>query len=139
MIKAALRSLGRCQQILANCQREYSNGFDDDENNEISSKSLIFNCQAILRSAYIRLFDGTCSFDKLSVVASDPGSIDVAASTFADLKLNRSVFLLKAVEESFEGFRIPVSMGHMLIRKTAALRWSVEQAAAGWDCGMTPS
>ncbi|OHE99044.1 hypothetical protein CORC01_05734 [Colletotrichum orchidophilum] len=103
---------------------------DMDDNN---IPSLCFSSQAILRAAHIRLFDNTARFDRLSLLAEDPSTIDSCVATFANTKVERDVHVLKAIEKTLEGFVIPMRMGHMLVRKTAAFRWSVEHAVVAWD------
>ncbi|KPM40143.1 Maleylacetate reductase [Neonectria ditissima] len=131
LLDAALRSLARCEKLLNHKPSEGDHGWDDP-----METPLVFNCQAILRIAYIRLFNGALGFNRLSLMDADPGTVEVAVSMFATKRLERSPSLLTAVTKSFEGFCTPVKMGHMLIRKTAAFRWSVEHAIAGWDCAL---
>ncbi|KAJ5677040.1 uncharacterized protein N7477_002673 [Penicillium maclennaniae] len=99
--------------------------------------SHIFNCHATLRMAYIRLFSVARGFERPSLMtSSDPGAAKAFASQFATTKLERSPQLFNAVVKAFEGLSIPVWMGHMLVRKTAALRWSPAHAISGWDCAL---
>ncbi|KXH50719.1 hypothetical protein CSIM01_01568 [Colletotrichum simmondsii] len=104
---------------------------EDMDDNDITS--LCFSSHAILRAAYIRLFDNTKSFDRLCLLAEDPSTIDSNVTTFANTKLERNIDCVKIIEKTLEGIQLPVKMGHMLIRKTAAFRWSVEHAVAAWD------
>ncbi|KAF5490276.1 Cytochrome P450 monooxygenase atE [Colletotrichum fructicola] len=53
--------------------------------------------------------------------------------------MERSPQLLDIISKSFEGFKIPVKIGHLLVRKTAAFRWSVEHAVAGWSSAILVS
>jgi hypothetical protein len=132
LMNAALRSLARSHELLVNAQSENAADPGLDE-----TTSQIFTCQAILRMAYIRLVSVANGFNRPSLIALDQATaIKSFVSTFAITKLERSPHLLDAVAKAFEGLRIPVRMGHMLVRKTAALRWSPAHAIAGWDCGM---
>lgn len=131
LISTAVRSLARCHDLLDNAQIENAGDPGHEE-----GTSQIFNCQATLRMAYIRLFSMANGFNRLSLITLDPAAIESFVSTFAITKLERGPQLLDAVVKAFEGLRIPVSMGHMLVRKTAALRWSPAHAISGWDCGM---
>lgn len=131
LMSTALRSLARCHELLVNAQNEMAGDGSHEE-----GTSQIFNCQATLRMAYIRLFSTANGFNRLSLMALDPAAVESFVSTFAITKLERSPELLHAVSKAFEGLSIPVRMGHMLVRKTAALRWSPAHAVSGWDCGM---
>jgi hypothetical protein len=61
--------------------------------------------------------------------------MDEAITSFVTEEIDRSPQMLNAVTKCFEGLRIPVKLGTMLVRKTAAFRWSVEHAIAGWESG----
>ncbi|KAJ0313309.1 hypothetical protein COL5a_004153 [Colletotrichum fioriniae] len=120
----------RCHVLLKQTREGQLEDMDD---NDITS--LCFSSHAILRAAYIRLFDNTKSFDRLCLLAEDPSTVDSNVTTFANTKLERNRDCVKAIEKTLEGIQLPVKMGHMLIRKTAAFRWSVEHAVAAWDNG----
>ncbi|RMJ23697.1 hypothetical protein PHISP_05428 [Aspergillus sp. HF37] len=57
---------------------------------------------------------------------------------YVDIRLERTVFVTKAAQKAYEGFLIPVTIGNLLVSKTAALHWSVDQAVAGWDSDHPP-
>ncbi|KAK1623736.1 hypothetical protein BDP81DRAFT_358550 [Colletotrichum phormii] len=128
LLANALNSLDRCHGLLKQTREGQLEDMDD---NDITS--LCFSSHAILRAAYIRLFDNTKSFDRLSLLAEDPSTVDSSVTMFTNMKLERNVDCVKAIEKTLEGIQLPVKMGHMLIRKTAAFRWSVEHAVAAWD------
>jgi hypothetical protein len=131
LMNSAVRSLARSHELLVSAEEPAGSSSHEE------GTSQIFNCQATLRMAYIRLFSVANGFDRPSLMtASDPAAVKAFASNFAITKLDRSPPLFDAVVKAFEGLRIPVRMGHMLVRKTAALRWSPAHAIAGWDCGM---
>ncbi|KAM5374825.1 hypothetical protein ACJZ2D_006319 [Fusarium nematophilum] len=133
LLTSSLKALTRCQRLLqgGRDQHQHQQESDDDSDNP-----LVFNCQAILRIAHIRLFNVTSAFNRMCLITTDPGVIEASAASYVAAKLDRSSQLLSAVTKAFEGLRIPVKMGHMLIRKTAALRWSVEHAVSGWDSAL---
>ena len=128
LLDSAIRTLERCSTFLNGTVAEVE-GAEDEET------SLIFNCRAILRIAYIRLFKPINPSHSLSLMSSDPDEMDAAITSFVTAKMERGPHILDAVTKCFEGLRIPVKLGHMLVRKTAALRWSVEHAIAGWESG----
>ncbi|KAK1709486.1 hypothetical protein BDP67DRAFT_441442 [Colletotrichum lupini] len=128
LLSNALISLDRCHGLLKQTREGQLEDMDD---NDITS--LCFSSHAILRAAYIRLFDNTKSFDRLCLLAEDPSTINSNVTTFANTKLERNIDCVKVIEKTLEGIQLPVKMGHMLIRKTAAFRWSVEHAVAAWD------
>ncbi|KAK1536010.1 hypothetical protein CPAR01_09552 [Colletotrichum paranaense] len=128
LLSNALISLDRCHGLLKQTREGQLEDMDD---NDITS--LCFSSHAILRAAYIRLFDNTKSFDRLCLLAEDPSTMNSNVTTFANTKLERNIDCVKVIEKTLEGIQLPVKMGHMLIRKTAAFRWSVEHAVAAWD------
>lgn len=131
LLVTAFGSLARCHGLLKQTRKGKLEDIDD---NDVTS--LCFSSHAILRAAYLRLIDSTTSFDRLTLLAEDPNVINASVTSFARTNLERNAHLLKAVEKTLEGFQIPVKMGHMLVRKTAAFRWSVEHAVTAWDAGM---
>ncbi|KAB5563484.1 hypothetical protein GE09DRAFT_1275707, partial [Coniochaeta sp. 2T2.1] len=133
LMSAAVRSLARSHELLINAAQSEE---AEDEKGQEEGTSQIFNCQATLRMAYIRLFSVANGVTRPSLMTSDPAAVKAFASSFAVTKLERSPQLFDAVVKAFEGLRIPVRMGHMLVRKTAALRWSPAHAIAGWDCAL---
>ena len=48
----------------------------------------------------------------------------------------RGPFLTRAVDKAYGGLLTPIKAGYLLVRKTAALSWSVEHAVAAWDCAL---
>lgn len=132
LLKTGLESLSRCYNLLQMPQQDRLEDLDDKE-----IVSLRFSSYGILRTAYIRLFDITTGFDRLTLMAEDPKVTETSVAILAEAPLERDRFLLDAVEKTLEGFQIPFRMGHMLMRKTAAFRWSIEHAVAAWDAGNT--
>ncbi|KAH7050027.1 hypothetical protein B0J12DRAFT_600002 [Macrophomina phaseolina] len=94
---------------------------------------LVFNCYALLRIAYVRLFGNGDIFNKMVLVTDDLEEISATMSSYVAAPQPRSHFLTKAISRAYEGFITPVRLGHLLIKKTAALSWSVEHAVAAWD------
>ncbi|CAK7210085.1 hypothetical protein SBRCBS47491_000651 [Sporothrix bragantina] len=130
LMNSAFRSLARSHEMLVDA--EDPTGASHEE-----GTSQIFNCHATLRMAYIRVFSMAHGFERPSLLtSSDPVAAKAFASQFATTKFERSPQLFNAVVKAFEGLSIPVRMGHMLVRKTAALRWSPAHAISGWDCAL---
>lgn len=94
---------------------------------------LVFNCYALLRIAYVRLFGNGSIFNKMVLVTDDLEEISATMNSYVAAPQPRSHFLTKAISKAYEGFITPVRLGHLLIKKTAALSWSVEHAVAAWD------
>ncbi|KZL81312.1 cytochrome p450 [Colletotrichum incanum] len=128
ILATALDSLDRCHELL---KQTREGQFDETDDKDIAS--LCFSSQPILRAAYIRLFDITSDFDRLTLLAEDPKVIDSSVRRFAEVRLQRDENLLHAIEKAMESFQISVKMGYMLVRKTAAFRWSIEHAVTAWD------
>lgn len=129
----AISALERCQaSLLEGRSEDYKIAWDDPES------TLIFNCAAMLRSASSRLLLPSMTFNKLSLLSNGQDLITNSILEYTNATLKRTVFMTKASQRAFEGFFVPVTIGHLLVSKTAALHWSVEQAMAGWDSGKSP-
>ncbi|VUC37789.1 unnamed protein product [Clonostachys rosea] len=131
LLHTASQALARCHELLSQACANRGSALGDR-----METSLLFNCQCVLRIAYIRMFTSTSILSRPSFVAFDDAAVESAISHFVSGSEKRRPGILKAVEAAFEGFRVSVNMGHMLVRKTAALRWSLEHAVAGWDCAL---
>lgn len=131
LLDNAMNSLARWDAFL--CGARGKSGEADQEN--APESSLVFNCQAILRIAYIRLFKPAIPSNHINLISDDSAEMELSISLFVTAEIDRIPQLLDAVSKSLEGLRIPVKLGHLLVRKTAAFRWSVEHAVAGWEAG----
>ncbi|OCL08029.1 hypothetical protein AOQ84DRAFT_389133 [Glonium stellatum] len=133
LLSTASSALARCHHALTHVRSEedhLGSTWDDAEG------PLMFNCQALLRIAYIRLFTHASSFDRLTLLTDNPEEIASSVTTYVAAIQERSPLLTKAALKAHEGFLTPVKIGHLLVRKTAALSWSVEHAVAGWDAAL---
>ncbi|KAK7883531.1 hypothetical protein LTR67_011107 [Exophiala xenobiotica] len=100
------------------------------------ASSLLFNCQALLRIAYVRVFTGAGSFNRMMLLSSNEDEVMHNLRTYVHAPQQRTKFLTTAVGKAYEGFLAPIKAGYLISRKTAALSWSVEHAVAGWDCAL---
>ncbi|KAM0185130.1 hypothetical protein ACHAPI_012280 [Fusarium lateritium] len=132
LMDSSMATLARCSAFLKSTGYE-TGGLDSEEDEETS---LVFNCQAVLRIAYIRLFQNIGPSTRISFISRDAAEMDEAIALFVNHEIDRSPQMLSAVTKCFEGLSIPVKLGTMLIRKTAAFRWSVEHAVAGWESAL---
>ncbi|KAK8182028.1 fungal-specific transcription factor domain-containing protein [Phyllosticta capitalensis] len=131
------RILEKCAQSLASPARHHIRAEDHrDTLNKDAEASLVFNSEACLRLAHLRLLanDYKLSFDRLTVLVSDdPDKVSSALDAYVASPQQGGI---EAATKAYEGFLVPVRVGHLLVRKTAAFNWSVEQAIAFWDCAM---
>ncbi|KAK7540526.1 uncharacterized protein J3D65DRAFT_615596 [Phyllosticta citribraziliensis] len=131
------RILEKCAQSLASPARHHVRGEDHrDTLNKDAEASLVFNSEACLRLAHLRLLsdDYKLSLDRLTVLVSDDADkVSAALDVYIATPQQGG---LEAATKAYEGFLVPVRVGHLLVRKTAAFNWSVEQAIAFWDCAM---
>ncbi|KAK7883676.1 hypothetical protein LTR67_010965 [Exophiala xenobiotica] len=125
------RALTRCQEFLKTWQLAH-----DDSQHSRQEDSLIFNCQALLRLSYVRVFSGMRYFNRTTLLYEDPDLIASAVGTYLSESRERTTFLTKAAEQVMFCFTTPIRAGHMLTRKTAAFTWSIEHAVACWDCNL---
>ncbi|KAK9784463.1 putative C2H2-type domain-containing protein [Seiridium cardinale] len=131
LLDSTLSALSRCREFMARSRSDERGGAYDK-----TETSLASNCRAAFRIASTRLVRVTTGFERLNLVASDRVGLDRSILMYAYAKQERSSYMLQAVQESLEGIRASVKMGHMLIRKTAAFRWGIVHAIAAWDCAL---
>ncbi|KPM43782.1 hypothetical protein AK830_g2764 [Neonectria ditissima] len=129
LLDGVMRSLARCRELLDHAQKQRYPNLDDN-----LVTSMIFSCQATLRIANLRLFSNQIRFEKLTLT-EDETAVGEAVSGFLSADMERYPGLLAEVQKSFEYLQAPIKVGHIIVRKTAAFRWSIEHALAGWDCG----
>lgn len=122
-------ALGRCYSLITVDRAERERMTDDAEGPVIS------NCLALLRSAYVRVFTGAGSFNRMLLLCNDTDHVASSIQSYIDGPQERNPFLTVAVSQAYGGLRTPIKAGYLLVRKTAALSWSVEHAVAAWDCG----
>lgn len=129
LLTSAFSTLSRCQDIISSVRGkvEPAATWSDAEG------PLMFNCQGLLLIAYIRLFSNINAFTRLTLLTDNPDDITNAVKSYAEAPQRRSPSLTKAVTKAFERLLASVRIGHMFLRKTAALSWSLEHAVAGWD------
>lgn len=134
LLHAAISILERCQAaLLAGSSKDSKFAWDDPGN------VMLFNCNAVLRSAYSRLLPPSHNFNRLALLTDDRDVIMGEVERYVDKRLERTMFVTRAAQKAYEGFLIPMTIGNLLVSKTAALHWSVDQAVAGWDSGMLAS
>lgn len=135
VLKTALVSqvetaLARCYALLTADRSERDHTPDDPEG------PLIFNCLALLRSAYARVFIGAGKFNRMVLLNEEPRQVSYTIGAYLAGVEERSPFLTAAVDKAYGGLLTPIKAGYLLVRKTAALSWSVEHAVAAWDCAL---
>ena len=135
VLKAALvlqveTALARCYALLTADRSERDHTSDDPEG------PLIFNCLALLRSAYVRVFTGAGNFDRMMLLSEEPLQVANSVNEYVTGPQERTAFLTRAVDKAYGGLLTPIKAGYLLVQKTAALSWSVEHAVAAWDCAL---
>jgi len=125
------KALSKCQEFLKIWQLA-----NDDSDHTRQEESLIFNCQALLRLSYVRVFSGMRSFNRAALLYENPDLITSVINAYLGEGRDRSTFSAKAAEQVMFCFTTPIRAGHMLTRKTAAFTWSVEHAVASWECNL---
>jgi hypothetical protein len=135
ILRSAFSTLSRCEALVSIA---FGNDKPDNFLTATASDSLMFNSQALLRIAYIRLFSSTNSFDRLTLLSDNPQDIATAVQAYviAPQKRDFNINLMQSVTKAFEMLLITVKIGYLLLRKTAALSWSIEHAIAGWDAAL---
>ncbi|KAF2267663.1 hypothetical protein CC78DRAFT_456731 [Lojkania enalia] len=130
LLDSAFSALSRCHRIIAGARGRDELGYTEVEG------PILFNCVALLRIAYFRLFSDTSAFSRLTLLSDNLEDITMAVTSYAKSHQQRSPDLTKSVLKAYEGFSVYVKLGPLLLRKTAALGWSVEQAVGAWDAAL---
>ncbi|KAI5776940.1 hypothetical protein EDC01DRAFT_432804 [Geopyxis carbonaria] len=113
--------LGKLQQCIT---------YTHKDNTGETESALWFNAAGLLRQAYIRQFA-----TPRMILQPETGTVDVLAMTTYVLSgIVRSMEVTVAAEKAMECLQMPIRAGTIVVRKTAALSWSVEHALAGMDC-----
>lgn len=132
LLSEALATLGKCSNIISRVRGDKDHTATWNE----SETPIMFNCQALLRIAYMRIVSTTGTFNRLTLLTDNPEDVTSAVRSYVEASTHKSPLLTKSALKAFEGFLAPIKIGHLLVRKTAALSWSVEHAVAGWDAAL---
>ncbi|KAK9774958.1 hypothetical protein SCAR479_08232 [Seiridium cardinale] len=132
LISHTLTMLSRCRDIL----RHHQPGGVEPSWDENREGPLLFNYEAMLRVAYIRLFTDVSVPQKFTLLIASKEDKLAALKRFVAAKQERSPLMTKAVAYAFDSFFIPIQMGYLLVQKTAAFSWSVETAVSAWGCAI---
>ena len=127
LIDSTFKMLTRCENIIRRKR--------DDASRRASSVEgpLLFNCEALLQIAYTRLSSIFGSFDRLLLLSDNPKDVSAAVRGYIGAVQPRNPSVTKSVAKAYEGLEKSIKIGHLLLRKTAALSWSLEYAIAAWD------
>ncbi|KAF8242484.1 hypothetical protein K440DRAFT_120725 [Wilcoxina mikolae CBS 423.85] len=120
--------LGRLQKCLIYTHQNISDS---------AGGSLWFCASGLLRQAYIRQFTQfePASVKMRTIMRPDEASLDVEGVVGYVLSgTDRSAAVTRAAEKATETLEMPIRAGHVMVRKTAALNWSVDHVISGWDC-----
>ncbi|KAK6064492.1 3-hydroxyisobutyrate dehydrogenase [Seiridium cupressi] len=130
LMSQTLTTLAKCRDILQQSRETAEPLWDDPQ------KSLLFNGEAMLRVAYTRLFTSGSMPQRFTLFYSSSEDRPAALKAFVAAKQDRGPLITKAVSHILESFFIPIKMGYLLVRKTAAFVWSVEYAISSWGCAI---
>ncbi|KAF0328322.1 zinc finger protein [Colletotrichum asianum] len=126
-------ALSRCRDLLAGVADAHTG--TEGTWNEAESP-LLFNAFAILRVSYGRAFIRSHSLDRSLLFKESSQVMLSILRRYFEAVQHRDPFMTMAVSCALEGFAIPIRAGILLMRKTAAFKWSVEHALASWDAGL---
>lgn len=131
MVSQTEATLARCYALLTADRPERERTSDDPEG------PLLFNCLALLRSAHIRVFTGADNFNRMTLLTGSVQEVSASVEAFiSGNALERGPLMTRAVDKAYGAFLTPIKAGYLLVRKTAALTWSLEHPIAGWDCAL---
>ncbi|KAI3551470.1 hypothetical protein CABS03_01528 [Colletotrichum abscissum] len=123
-------ALSRCRDLLT----ETRDGNDGTWTE--ADGPLLFNAFAVLRVSYGRAFINFQSLDRSLLFQESSQDMLIILQRYFDAAQERDGYMTMAVDCALEGFAIPIRAGVLLTQKTAALKWSVEHALAGWDAAL---
>ena len=66
--------------------------------------------------------------------SDNPTAIRTALQLYVASEQQRNDFVTKAVKWAYHGLTTAVKAGPLLVKKTAAFKWSLDHAIADWDC-----
>ena len=96
---------------------------------------LLFNAQAVLRICYVRTLSSPTLLDRDCVLTYGLQDLEAALKDYAASPMDRDAEVTNIVKRAFDGLCVPLRRSPLLVRKTAALSWSIEHAIVGWDTG----
>jgi hypothetical protein len=124
------RALSRCRKLLLQARSELESTWNDTEG------PFLFNSFATLRVSYSRVLSSAITLDRFILLKEDIADVMSAIQEYVVMPQERDEYTTKAVAQALQGFIIPIRAGTLLLRKTAALTWSIEHALVGWDNSM---
>ncbi|KAK7193216.1 hypothetical protein DPSP01_008183 [Paraphaeosphaeria sporulosa] len=128
LLDPTIATLSACEDILAAARQRKDTSTPWTE----AEGPLMFNCQGVVHMAHVRLFLDMSAFNRLMLINDNPDEIAAAAYSFAEAPLQRSEALTGFMKKSYDRHHVLVKLGHSLLRKTAALSWSLEHAVTDW-------
>ncbi|KIW34125.1 uncharacterized protein PV07_00921 [Cladophialophora immunda] len=123
-------ALARCRQMLLQSRNEHEFAWSEAEG------PFLFNCFAILRVSYCRSCTSLSSIDPTLLLKGDATEVMDILRSHVTKPQRRDDLTTNAVARALDGFLVPVRAGTLLIRKTAALTWSIEHVLASWDSSL---
>ncbi|KAH7000792.1 hypothetical protein EDB80DRAFT_582883 [Ilyonectria destructans] len=129
MLQHSLAALTRCHEVLRLSRPHGAEPMWDDPQGP-----LLFNCEAMLRAAYARLFTDVSLPQRFTILCASSEDRQTALRELVAAKQDRSPLMTKAVDHVLEAILIPIKVGYLLVQKTAAFSWSIEIAVSAWGC-----
>ncbi|KAL1601799.1 hypothetical protein SLS60_006714 [Paraconiothyrium brasiliense] len=128
LIEPTTSALSACEDILAAARQRKDTTTPWTE----AEGPLMFNCQGVVHMAHVRLFLDMSAFNRLMLINDNPDDIAAAAYSFAEAPMQRCPSLTGFMRKAYDRHHVLVKLGHSLLRKTAALSWSLEHAVTDW-------
>lgn len=131
--------LTQAETALDRCNETFLGALDSNSESHMRLNELAVsqrsNCIALLRTAYVRMASANTHFDRVSALGMDPALHPrPQLKAYVQTWQHRGPFVTKAARWAYHGFQTSVKAGHLLVRKTAAFKWSLDHAIADWDC-----
>ncbi|KAL1887401.1 hypothetical protein Sste5346_010242 [Sporothrix stenoceras] len=109
MLQHSLDALARCHEVLRLSRHNGAEPMWDDPEGP-----LLFNCEAMLRGAYARLFSDVNLPQRFTILCGSARDKQAALREFVAARQERSSLVTSAVSHIIEAIMVPIKIGHLL-------------------------
>lgn len=102
-----------------------------------AEEQALFSIAALVRSVTMRVCITPEALDRTVLLQNDKSTIVEALSRFVTIPQARGEGITMAIDYGIDSLTIALDLGPLLVRKSAALTWSLEHAIMNWDQGMS--
>lgn len=122
-------ALSRCYQIITNSQAVNELTWNEAEG------PVLFNSLSLVRGIHARVLIGVGGLDRMVLLSDAQDDMAAAVKDYVTRASNYHAASAKSARVIFDSIMTILKSDAFLLRKTAALNWSIEHALVGIDCG----